>query len=43
MMKMKTKNGTQKFIAFAVVCLLIGVGIGLLGYHYFFKPQSAVY
>jgi len=42
-MKAKTKNWTPKFIALAVVCLLIGVGIGLLGYHYFLKPQSAVY
>ena len=43
MMKMKTKNRSPKFIALAVVCLLIGVGIGLVSYHYFLKPQSAVY
>jgi hypothetical protein len=43
MMKMKNKNWTPKFIALAVVCLLVGVGIGLAGYHYFLKPQLAVY
>ena len=37
MMKMKTKNWTSKFIALAVVCLVIGVGIGLLGYHYLYS------
>ena len=40
MMKTKTKNWTPKFIALAVGCLLIGVGIGLLGYHYFLKPVT---
>ena len=39
-MKPKTKNWTPKFIALAVVCLVIGVGIGLLGYHYFFKSET---
>ena len=39
MMKMKNK----KWTALAVICLLIGVGIGLIGYHYFLKPQLAVY
>ena len=42
MMKMENKNWT-KFIVLAIVCVLVGVGIGLLGYHYFFKPQPAVY
>ena len=42
-MKAKTKNWTPKFIALAVVCLVVGVSTGLLGYHYFLKPQSAVY
>ncbi|MHC1584627.1 MAG: hypothetical protein ACXQTM_08430, partial [Methanosarcinales archaeon] len=35
MMKMKTKNWTPKFIVLAIVCFLVGVGIGLIGYHYF--------
>ena len=39
MMKMKNK----KWTALAVICFLIGVGIGLIGYHHFFKPQLAVY
>jgi len=34
---------TPKFIVLAIVCFLVGVGIGLIGYHYFFKPQPAVY
>ena len=42
-MKAKTKNWTPKFIALAVICLVVGICIGLLGYHYLFKPQSAVY
>jgi len=42
-MKAKTKNWTPKFIALAVVCLVVGVSTGLLGYLYFIKPQSAVY
>jgi len=29
------KNWTQKPIILAIVCLLVGVGIGLLNYHYF--------
>ena len=32
---MKNKNWTPKFIALAVACLLVGIGMGLLGYHYF--------
>jgi hypothetical protein len=36
---MKNKNWTPKFIALAVVCLLIGAGIGLLSYHYLFKQE----
>ncbi|MCK4736759.1 MAG: hypothetical protein KAT65_30165, partial [Methanophagales archaeon] len=39
-MKAKTRNWTPKFITLAVFCLLIGVGIGLLGYHYFLKPVT---
>jgi len=39
MMKMKNKNWTPKFIALAVVCLLIGAGIGLLGYHYLVESK----
>ena len=42
-MKAKTRNWTPKFIALAIVCLLVGAGIGLVSYHYFLKPQSAVY
>jgi hypothetical protein len=34
---MKNKNHSSKFIALAVICLLVGAGIGLLGYHYFFN------
>lgn len=37
---MKIKNWTPKFIALVIVCLVIGVGIGLLGYHYFLKPVT---
>jgi len=29
----------KKWTALAVICFLIGVGIGLIGYHYFFKPE----
>jgi hypothetical protein len=36
-MMMKTKNWSPKFIALAVVCLLVSIGIGLVGYHYLFK------
>ena len=43
MMKMENKNWTSKFIVLAIACFLVGVGVGLLGYHYFFKPQLAVY
>jgi len=43
MMKMKNKNWTPKFIALAIVCFLVGVGIGLIGYHYFLKPELPVY
>jgi len=39
MMKMKNKNWTPKFITLVVVCLVMGVGIGMLGYHYFFKQE----
>jgi len=39
MMKMKTKNRTPKIIALAVFCLLIGAGIGLLGYHYLVESK----
>jgi len=42
-MKIKNKKLDQKSIALVVVCFLVGVGIGLIGYHYFFKPQLAVY
>ncbi len=42
-METKTRNWTPKFIALAVICLLVGAGIGLVSYHYFLKPQSAVY
>ena len=31
---MKNKHWTPKFIALAVACLLVGMGMGLLGYHY---------
>jgi len=31
---MKNKSWTPKFIALAVACLLVGIGLGLLGYHY---------
>ena len=40
-MRPKNKNWTSKFILLAVVSLLIGVGIGLVGYHYIFKPEIA--
>ncbi len=30
----KIKNWTPKFVALGIVCLLVGVGISLLGYHY---------
>lgn len=36
---MKNKKWTLKFIVLAVVCFLVGVGIGLIGYLYFLKPQ----
>ncbi|MCD6247549.1 MAG: hypothetical protein J7J87_03935 [Candidatus Diapherotrites archaeon] len=39
----KNKDRTPQFIVLAVICLLVGVAIGLIGYHYFFKPQLAVY
>lgn len=37
MIEARSKNWTPKFIALAVVCFLIGTG--LLGYHYFLKPE----
>jgi len=40
---MKNKKWTPKFIVLAIVCFSVGAGIGLLGYHYFLKPQLAVY
>ncbi len=40
---MKNKKWTPKSIVLAIVCFLVGVGIGLLGYHSFLKPQLAVY
>jgi len=40
---MKNKNKTPKFVALVVICFLIGIGIGLIGYHYFLKPQLANY
>jgi len=39
----KNKDQTPQFIVLAVICLLIGVAMGLIGHHYFLKPQSAVY
>jgi len=36
---MRTKNWIAKFIALAVVCIFIGAGVGLISYHYFFKPK----
>ncbi|KAF5412139.1 MAG: hypothetical protein C5S38_08665 [Candidatus Methanophagaceae archaeon] len=36
-MKTKNKDKTPKFIALAVICLLVGAGIGLVSYHYFLK------
>lgn len=42
-METKTKNWTPKFIALAVICLVIGAGIGLLGYHYLFKSDLAIF
>jgi hypothetical protein len=33
-MKTKNKDKTPKFIALAVICLLVGAGIGLVSYHY---------
>ena len=41
MMKAKNKNWTLKFIDLVVICLLIGIIIGLVGYHYFFKQESS--
>ena len=41
-MKMGNKNWTPKLVL-ATACLLVGIGIGLLAHHYFFKPQLAVY
>ena len=40
---MENKKWTSKSIVLAVVCFLVGVGIGLIGYHYFLKPQLTVY
>ena len=37
---MKIRNKNSQFMALAVTCLLIGVGIGLASYHYFFKPEA---
>ena len=42
-MKAKNKDKTPKFIALAVVCLLVGVGIGLVSYHYLFKSDLAIF
>ena len=36
---MKNKNKTPQFVALAAICLLIGVGMGLLGYHYFSQTK----
>ncbi|MCL0053157.1 hypothetical protein M1M86_01530 [Dehalococcoidales bacterium] len=36
---MITKNWTPKFIALVVVCFLVGAAMGLVGYHYFLKPE----
>ena len=37
---MENKKWTSKSIVLAVVCFLVGVGIGLIGYHYFLKPHT---
>ena len=36
-------NNVLKFIVLTIVCLLVGVSVGLLSYHYFLKPQLEVY
>jgi len=47
---MKNKNWTPKMIALAVACFLVGIGMALLGYHYFrdgivwvIVPIAAIY
>ena len=40
---MKNEKWTPKFIVLAIVCFLVGIGIGLIGYHYFLRPQLAVH
>ena len=42
-MKTKNKDKTPKFIALAVICLLVGAGIGLVSYHYLFKSDLAIF
>ena len=43
MKKTKSKKWTLKFMVLAIVCFLTGAGIGLLGYHYFFKQNAVSY
>ena len=43
MVMMRNKKWTPNFIVLAIVCFQVGVGIGLIGHHYFLKPQPAVY
>ena len=35
MVRMENKKWIPKSIVLAIVCFLVGVGIGLIGYHYF--------
>lgn len=35
---MKNKNYNPKVITLAIICLLIGISIGIFGHNYFFKP-----
>jgi len=39
MVCMKNKKWTPKSIVLAIVCFLVGVGSGLIGYHYILKPH----
>ena len=38
---MKNKNYNSKFITLAIICLLIGISIGIFGHNYFFKQESS--
>ena len=40
---MKSRSRPLKYIALAVICVLVGVGIGLLCYNLFSKPQVIPY